>query len=102
MNQLVPVHVFRAGPLQAVLWQRYDDLRRARALQGYKVTLHRTGDRLLAKSDSPTLIMPQELPQAIEALVAAKTFLSRDMNNSADRAGMFVSAIDLLGAKAQW
>ena len=100
-SQWVPVRVFRVGYLQAVLWQRFDDARRRSAVQRCKVSLHRARDRLTVSGNGPTFIAPQELHQAIEALVAAQAFLSLE-RDSRDSSHMFVPAIDLLEAKAPW
>ena len=98
----MPLRVFREGALQAVLWRPLDDARKTQVLGRCRVSLHRVGECLIVKPQTPALIAPHELLQAIEALREAQAFLSLDSHGKRSASKMFVSAIDLLEAKAQW
>ena len=101
-RQWVPVRVFRAGTLQAVLWRPLDDARKTQVLGRCRVSLHRVGGCLIVKSQAPILIAPHGLFQAIEALREAQAFLCLESDGKCSASRMFVPAIDLLEAKAPW
>ena len=100
-EQLVPVRVFQAGSVQAVLWLTLQEARRVHLGGDGRVSLHTLGQPLVRESERATLMTPQQLCQAIDALQQAREFLSNAGDEVCAAAQMFVCAMEMLEAKAR-
>ncbi len=67
-EHLVSVRVFQAGSVQAVLWRPLQEARRVQPGRDGQVSLHRAGETLARKPERLTLMTPEQLAQAIDAL----------------------------------
>lgn len=100
-SRLIPVAMFRAGPLEAVVWQPLEEARKRHG-NGHTVLIRRLVRGGRRGRETCTLRTPDELLRAIEALNRAQDFLSLQQTGQLLGSGMFVPAIEMLEAKTQW
>ena len=101
-EHLVPVRVFQAGSVQAVLWRPLQEARRVQPGRDGQVSLHRADQTPVGKPERLVLMTSEQLSQAIDALQQAREFLLRRHDDPSAASGMFLCAIDMLEVKAEW
>ena len=98
---LVPVRVFSAGAIEAVLWLPFDEARNPSVTYHHRVSLHRTEhSSARATRTIAVLLAPDELSGAILALQKVHRFLIHLRGQNSGVLSMFDSGLDLLEAAA--
>lgn len=98
---LIPVRVFSAGTVDAVLWLPFDEARKPNGNAHHRVSLHRLEhSSWRATRTTAVLLAPDELPGAIQALQKVHKFLIRRQSDNCGELSMFDSGLDILEALA--
>ena len=100
-QQLVPVRVLQVGSMEALLWQPLQEARGVHLGGDGQVSLHRAGQTPVGRREGLTLLTPEQLSQAIDALQQAREFLSNAGDEACAAAQMFVCAMEMLEARAR-